>query len=78
MSAVAARPTYSIGQTVRYRDHHNRMQVGRVDSIEANWHSWSTSGLPSIIYDLRHPTYRNNRCYRGEDNILGPSTGIGT
>ena len=32
-----ARPKYSIGQKVEYRDRHGRLQIGEVKEIEAKW-----------------------------------------
>lgn len=63
-------PKYSVGDVVTYSDHHARQQHGKVLAIEATWSSWSPE-QPLISYTLHHPTYRNNRCYRAEENVRG-------
>lgn len=72
MSAFPAEPEYDIGDLVRYLDHHNRLQEGRVLSIEANW--WSDRDgrpdRPLISYTVQHPSYRNGRMYVSDGNVV--------
>ena len=58
-NAANAHPQYAPGDTIIYRDQHNREQVGAVIDIEARWHR------------ARHPTYRNRYAYVPERNVMG-------
>lgn len=70
-ATVAAAPAYPVGATVMYTDHHDRVQTGRVRSIEASWAGYSKPDQPPlIIYRLEHPTYRNGQHYAAEQNII--------
>ena len=69
MSEPGAVPTYAIGSSVQYVDHHKRPQIGKVLSIEASWREWAKE--PLIIYTVAHPTYRNRLMYVAENNIVG-------
>jgi hypothetical protein len=68
MSIVPAQPEYAIGDTVAYKDHHGRDQIGKVTWIEATW-GWSGNASPAITYTVSHPTYRNGRMYVGTSSI---------
>ncbi len=67
MKAKPATPLYRVGTPVRYVDHHARMQLGKIQRIEAHWHS---DGIPFINYTVEHPTYRGYRMYIGENDIM--------
>lgn len=67
MMIEAAIPKYNLNQTVDYKDHHGRVQTGKIFRIEANWLYGNPVAL--IIYTIGHPTYRNQRCYRAERDI---------
>jgi hypothetical protein len=73
MAASTVTPLYDVCDTVRYRDHHKRLQTGIVNRIEAHW-SRCSQNQPLIIYAVHHPTYRNKRMYVGVDDILGLAT----
>jgi len=64
-----AAPEYGLGEVVRYVDRQQRPQRGEVLAVEASWR-WG-NGTPLVIYELRHPSYRNNRCYATIDAIIG-------
>lgn len=66
---LPAAPKFAIGEEVLYRDHHGRVQGGRVFAIVARWDRWhGGTGIasPSVLYTVEHPTYRNNRIYLNE------------
>lgn len=64
--AISAKPIYSVGTVVQYRDRERRLQVGEVIRIEA---SWTRRDAPLIVYSLRHPTYRGRNFYTTDENI---------
>lgn len=67
MGAQSFTPEYAVGDTVVYRDHHDRIQTGEVYYIEAKWFR---DREPYAIYTIKHPTYRNSRMYSGIQHIL--------
>lgn len=72
MTKIAA-PKFSIMDRVTYRDHHKRLVTGRVKSIEANWTGWGRDPNvdPLVIYTIEHPSYRNQRMYVSEAEVIG-------
>lgn len=67
----SATPAYARGQKVRYRDHHDRLHVGAVLSVDARWPGWAKAGeAPYLVYSVSHPSYRNNRINIGEQEII--------
>ena len=67
-----AAPKFSIGEIVRYRDHHKRFQEGEVLAIEATWNRWPRAKEVSMLiqYTVSHPSYHNRQMYISEASIV--------
>ena len=69
-----AKPILWIGATVEYTDFQGRMQIGKIQSVEASWGPWSRDGMPLITYRVTHPTYKGRRHYTGQVRIAREAT----
>ncbi len=76
---VPAEPSYFIGDEVKYKDRQGRLIIGTIRYINASWDNYSGGERkdeelkPHISYCINHPTARDKRMVRSEEDIIGLS-----